>query len=1026
MKRKLMMFLALFFIGIGIVTAQTQVRGTVVDDAGEPVIGATVQIKGTTQGTVTDIDGNFNLSAPAGGTLVISYVGMQTQEVPVSANVRVVLTGDTEVLDEVLVVAYGTARRSSFTGSAVAVNADKISSAKVESLDKALSGKVAGVRVTSLTGDPGAAGSVQIRGIGSINGSTTPLYVIDGIPMTTGDYGGRVSSNVLSSINPEDIESMTVLKDAAAASLYGSRAANGVVVITTKKGKSGKTRFNVKTSTGWSNMATNSYEVMSANEFLMYQRDALEGYRLNALGALLPSQANYGNAEIQAQAKQWANDVYMTDDWSYITENKEGDNWRDLIYEGGAQSDVQFSASGGGERTNFFASVGYNNTKGLVKHREFERYSSILNLTNKATDWLELGFKNQMSYSRQMGRGDQTDQEQGLATASPLSMLLSSNPAEKAYNADGSYNMNGNFNANVKNALWAMSPDQAYITNKTIRLINNITAKVNFTENLSFTTNNSVDYFTVKHFNYWAPGSIDGASLNGLGEINHEEVSTLTTSNVFNYTNTFSDLHNLSVLAGVEAQKYDNQWHFASASDYTNDVLKDLANAQPRNATSGFVKNFMLSYLGNANYNYDNKYYAGASLRSDESSKLGKNNRRGTFYSVSGAWRYTAESFLENDVLTDGRIRFSYGTNGTLPGGSYAYMGLYNFSGTYGTRGGSYLNQLPNDDLAWEKSRNMNIGLDFTLFDRFSFSVERFHKYTKDLLLEVPTSYMTGASFITLNNGEISNSGWEFEFHGTDLLKSPLVWNVDFNLGTLKSLVEKLPEGDIIAGDGDLYIYREGEELNSFYLPTYLGVNPDNGLAQFAIDPTKPDTEDNRTYTYAQAGKKIQGSAYPKVNGGLGTSLAYKGISLNVLFTYQFGGNLFDYPGYFMKNDGLRNYSFNYSRELVGNYWQNPGDVVDNPRPVLNNPMRSDRWSTRHILSTDFVRFKELSLGYSLPQKWFSKVGLTQVDLSFIVNNLAYLYAATKDMELEVALNGYRTVDTPMARTFSFGINIGF
>jgi hypothetical protein len=213
---------------------------------------------------------------------------------------------------------------------------------------------------------------------------------------------------------------------------------------------------------------------------------------------------------------------------------------------------------------------------------------------------------------------------------------------------------------------------------------------------------------------------------------------------------------------------------------------------------------------------------------------------------------------------------------------------------------------------------------------------------------------------------EISNSGWEFEFHGTDLLKSPLVWNVDFNLGTLKSLVEKLPEGDIIAGDGDLYIYREGEELNSFYLPTYLGVNPDNGLAQFAIDPTKPDTEDNRTYTYAQAGKKIQGSAYPKVNGGLGTSLAYKGISLNVLFTYQFGGILFDYPGYFMKNDGLRNYSFNYSRELVGNYWQNPGDVVDNPRPVLNNPMRSDRWSTRHILSTDFVRFKELSLGYSL------------------------------------------------------------
>ena len=415
-----------------------------------------------------------------------------------------------------------------------------------------------------------------------------------------------------------------------------------------------------------------------------------------------------------------------------------------------------------------------------------------------------------------------------------------------------------------------------------------------------------------------------------------------------------------------------------------------------------------------------------ASLRSDESSKLGINKRRGTFYSVSGAWRFASEPFFQNDAITDGRVRFSYGTNGALPGGSYSYMGLYNFDATYGTSGGSYLSQLANNDLGWEKSKNMNIGVDFTLFDRFAFTLERFDKYTSDLLLAVPISYMTGASSITMNSGEISNRGWEFEFHGMDLLKTPLVWNMDFTLATLKATVEKLPDGDIISGDGDLYIYREKEDLYSFYLPTYLGVDPESGIAQFAIDPTKPDTEDNRTSWYSRAGKMVQKSAYPKLSGGLGNTFSYKGLSLNVLLTYQFGGNLFDYPNYFFKNDGLRIYSFNNAKELVGNYWQKPGDIVDNMRPIYNNPRRSDRWSTRHIMSTDFIRLKELSFGYSLPKQWYSSIGLSNVELSFVANNLTYLYSATKNTELEVSINGYRTVDTPMARTFSFGINVGF
>ena len=352
MKRKLMLFMSLLLISIGMATAQTQVKGVVVDETGEPVIGATILIKGTSQGTITDFDGNFALTTQPGATLVVSYVGMNTQEVAAGPNMRIVMVSDAEILDEVLVVAYGTAKKSTFTGSASAVSSESITSARVESVDKALNGKVSGVRVTSLTGDPGSSGHIQIRGIGSITGSTSPLYVIDGIPMTTGDYGSRVSSNTLSSLNPEDVESMTVLKDAAAASLYGSRAANGVVIITTKKGKSGKTKFNLKMNTGLSNMATNSYEMMSGTEYANYHKAALEGYYLQYFGeGMSPSQPNYGDATAIADAKQFAEDTYLDLDYSNVTEVKDGDNWRDLIYDGGNQSEVQFSASGGGEKT---------------------------------------------------------------------------------------------------------------------------------------------------------------------------------------------------------------------------------------------------------------------------------------------------------------------------------------------------------------------------------------------------------------------------------------------------------------------------------------------------------------------------------------------------------------------------------------------------------------------------------------------------------------------------------------------------
>ncbi|MFW5872871.1 MAG: SusC/RagA family TonB-linked outer membrane protein, partial [bacterium] len=844
MKKVLLALSFLMVFGLGNLLAQAQtITGTVTgSDDGEPIPGVSVFVEGTTVGTITQPDGTYSINVPDDAeTIVFSFVGMQTQEVPYEgqSTIDVAMVSEAVAMDEVIVVAYGTSTRTSFTGSASNVNTEGLASSKAETVDKALAGKVSGVRVTSNTGDPGSEGDMQIRGIGSITGNTKPLYVVDGIPINTGDYGERASSNILSTLNPEDIESMTVLKDAAAASLYGSRAANGVVIITTKKGKSGDTKFNLKVSHGWSELATESYQPMSGPEFSEYHRKSLEGYYLYLEDAILPGGANYGDATVQEEAEVWADDLLLDPGYSPISQTEEGANWRDEVYDGGSDTEYQFSTSGGNEKTNFYASLGYRDVEGVVRNFEFERYTGTLNLENKSTDWLDLGFKSQLAYTDQIGRGDQTDQEQGISTSSPLSLLFMSNPTEKVYNEDGTYNNSGSFVSSVGNAVRALSKDEAYIENKTYRALNNASARIQILPELAFKSTNSLDYTLVRHFNYWGPNSVDGASLNGLGERQNNEVISMTSSNVLTFNKSFENVHNIEALGGFETQKFTNDFEFMSASDYSTDKLIELGNAQPRTATSAIYERYMQSSFGNVNYNYNNRYYFGGSLRSDESSQLGADNRLGVFYSVSGSWRFSEESFVDSEFLTDGKIRLSYGTNGNLPGNSYGHLGLYYFGSEYGGMPAIYLDQVENPDLGWEKSNNLNVGFDLTLLKRVSVAAEYYSKYTEDLLLDVPASYYTGVNESTRNFGEISNTGIDFELAAYDVFAdSDFGWDINFNFSSLEAMVEKLPDGkDIIRGDGNLYLYSEGEGLYSFYLPTYHGVESETGLAQFLIDP---------------------------------------------------------------------------------------------------------------------------------------------------------------------------------------------
>ena len=904
------------------------------------------------------------------------------------------------------------------------VEGDQLNVPGAESIDKSLAGKVSGVRVTSTTGDPGASGEIQIRGIGSINGTTTPLYVIDGIPLSTGDFGHYANtSNILSTINPEDIENITILKDAAAASLYGSRAANGVVIITTKQGKTGKTKFEFKASQGWSAMASNSFEMISGPEFHKYEQLAIEN-NIKEFYNLLPGQSNYGNADTLAFYQPEID--YYKESWSTTIDSTVNTDWRDVIYRHGKQSDYQLAASGGNEKTRFYIGGGYTDITGMVANSDFKRYSGRVNVSNTATNWLNLSLNQALSFTQQNGFRDQSDQVQGIGYTSPLGILYQSNPTAPKYDENGERYPGAHF--------WylghpedLLDPHEQFIRSNTYRSLTNGSALIKFSDNLSFKTTAGLDWMQAENFEYWGPMSVDGESTNGLGDYRVYTNIDMTSSNVLNFEKSYGN-NNVNILAGAEIASTTQKYLNAQVINYSNDKLPELGNGQPDVADSYIDHVNLISYFSNVSYNYADKYYLSGSIRTDGSSCLGIDNRWATFWSGSASWRFSKEVLLEdNDILTDGKLRFSYGTNGNLPPFWYEHLPLYSFSGGYGANPAIYVDQPGNAELGWEKSNNMNIGLDLNILGRFGIVIEYYNKLTEGLLLDRPISYITGFESTWQNVGKIQNNGLELEIHTVNISSANgLNWRTDFTLTSQNSIVKELPNGeDLITGDGDLFIYRENEDMYSFYLPTYLGVDPQDGYAYFAIDPDAPDTPENRTRSYFQAGRSIVGKAYPDLIGGLNNSFSFKGLNLSFLFTYSFGGNMFDYPGYFSHHDGFRLGSFSVAKDVEGNYWTKEGDVVDNPMPNLSNPNRSDKWSTRHILSTDYVRLKELKFGYTVPSSISNKLYVDNMEVYMKGTNL-WLWSKEKDIDPEVTLNGYRTVDTPLARTISVGVNLNF
>lgn len=1017
MKRKLTMML-LCIMGWVVALAQTAISGKVVSaQDGEPIIGAAVKVKGASQGVVTNLEGQFSINAKAGATLVFSYVGMQTKEAAAKNGMKVELSSDDQLLDEVMVVAYGTTTKKSFTGSASSLRPGDMSLEKA-SLVKSLNGKMAGVTVGGATGDPGADQRIQIRGIGSINGSTQPLYVVDGIPVLSerGEItSGLKSQSILATLNPDDIESMTVLKDAAAASLYGSRAANGVIIITTKKGKAGATKVTYDGEFGWSNIAVQgALKMMNSQQLKNYMKAALQGYFVFLAG--------FSEEDAWAAAEEEINVPWEQGGWLHDPTCATSTDWSKEVYRNGFQTNHQVGISGGNEKTQFFASFGYNKANGTVKASEFERYSGRLNVDHKINNWLKVGLKQMISFTNTEGFRDQNDQAQGFGTSAPLSIMHSSDPTAPVKNADGSYNEDVAFGQGTNpNLMWQGKLNEwtEFDKSKTMRSLTNADIEVKLPYNFILRSIFGYDYISNAEHEFWAPESVNGSSVQGLSARYDFSNHTLTSSSTLNWAQDFG-LHSIQALGGFELEDKSIEDMYAASKKLPSYKLPQLSNGVPEDCGGSISESSMMSWLANANYNYDNKYYLSASFRRDGSSRLAAENRWANFWSVSGAWRISGESFLkDNPLFSDLKVRLSYGTNGNLPTGYFDYMGRYSTFYGYGTNGAYYWSVLSNPNLGWEKSKNLNIGIDWQLFNRVNLTVEYYNKVTTDMLFDVPTSFVTGFSSKTSNLGKLVNKGFEFTVSSQNLTGA-LTWNTDFNFTVQSTKVDELPEGnDVQYGDGNMYLLREGESLHTFYLPEFVGVDPETGLGEFWIDPS--DHEKGKTNYYSKAGKTIVGKALPDFQGGITNRFAYKGFDLSFMISFQGGGSMFDYPGYFLKySDGMRVGSFNMDAEVDGNYWTKPGDIVDYPRPIYGNPFRSDRFSSRTIRSTDNIRMRDITFGYKVPIK---KSVIENLRVYFRASNPFMIYSATKNIDPDVDINGYRQTDTPPTRSFVFGLN---
>lgn len=962
------------------------VQGRITGPDGEPVAGATVKLKGTTKVSVTDGDGNFKFIGLKEGdyTIEVSSIGYQAYSHAIAvktqnAAVNIALKKSISSLNDVVVTAYGSQRKSSFTGSVSTLGPKELEGSPRSTIEENLQGNVAGVVVSNGSGQPGAAPNVRIRGVGSINAESSPLYVVDGIPLSSVD---------LNSFNTNDIAGMTVLKDAAAASLYGSRAANGVIIITTRKGAAGKTAFNVTVQSGYTQV------VNSKDDHPLNTTEELQLFRESWLNA--GKDIASFNAEI---AKQGIDTTVNT-------------NWFKELTRNGGYQQFNLSASGGTGKTTYFLSGGYYNMKSPLLGSAYTRYNFDARINTQATERLSL----QVGLMTGMSRSN-TVSDAG-SNANPVRAYKRYEPWLRVYLPDGSYDLSYSNNYNpVAFTLENRHPSDNY------NLLGNVGLKYRILKGLTFENQNSVDFKYNETLDYNKAGIGTARTNGGSATYSTQRAISLVSTNILRYLYDWGYNH-VEAFVGYEAQsvKYSdvglsktnfipNSYTLSNAA-----VLVDGTNTATSNALTGLFSNM--------SYSYRSKYYLSGSLRRDGSSRFGAEKRYGNFWSVGASWNIAAESFMDNiRAFSQLRLRASYGANGNQSIGDFASRGLYANTASYNNNPGYYLTQYGNNELTWEKNRPFNVGLDFGLFkDRLQGSVEYFNRVTSSLLLDLPVSATNGVTSITKNVGSVRNSGIEIDLTSYNIVASAaqgFAWNTHVTFSTLNNKITKLLS-PIVSSP---YIREQGGDYYQFYMPGFAGANPDNGEALFYTDETKQAT----TNDYTKATRYRQGSALASFVTGMTNTFSYKGFTFSFQLYGNFGSKIYDNWGTSTYTDGASTFgpTAALNRFYYDNRWMAAGQTGKLPKVVYKGVSPST--SSRFLYDGTYVRLRDITLGYDLSSGIAQRVKMSSARLYLrSTNPFTYVKDKRLTFDPEVGIEGQVDQNAPIYRTIILGLDLRF
>ena len=976
------------------------VSGTVSDNAGLPLPGVSVLVKGSKTGTQTDFDGKFSIKANANQTLVLSYIGMKSQEVSAnSTTINVKLKDETNVLDAVVVVGYGTQTKKRSTDAISRVTAKDIQQIPVANVQNALVGKLAGVQVTQTNGKVEGGISIRVRGAASISAGKEPLYVLDGVPLiTTNESSNGAPTNPLLTLSTNEIESIDVLKDASSAAIYGARGANGVVIITTKRGKEGKGTFTINMSQGVSE-ATKKRKWLNAKQYVELFTEA----SINELGDATDAEDNF---DFLAQGTDWRN-------------NEVDSDWQDTAFQRGHTKDVDFSTSGGDANTKYFFSGAYNNTNGIINSNSLERITARTNVSHKVTDRFTVGMN--LSFSRAQINRVQDDN----AFTTPLQTVAQS-PLSPIRLEDGTANPNtlyANYLLAIDNSFW-----KTLIRRVTGKVYGEFKISSHFKANSDFSydlMSQSEDSWNGKNTPFQATdGDVFASSVNN---------ETYITSNYITYDQTLADKHSINAVVGMEFNKFNRRYQEVTSIYFPNDNFQTIDGGAEVNGGRGNETDYtFVSQFGRVSYSFDNKYLFKASIRRDGSSRFGINNRFGTFPAVSAGWVVSEESFLkENKVVSYLKIKSSWGKLGNAEIGNFASRQFYR-PNSYNLRTGLTFDQAGNPNLTWEKSAQIDLGTEIGLFNRVNLEFDYYKKTTDGLLFNVPLALSSGTTTINQNIGELVSKGVEFVINTKNIDSENFKWSTSLNITTNNSIVSALPNNNVDVIN-TFTINRVGENVSSFYLKEYAGVDPANGDALFYLNTKNADGTLNRATTnnYGAAQRVIAGNPFPTLMSGLTNTINYKGLDFTFTFQGEWGASIYNSAGLYQSV--AADYFDNQSIDQL-NRWRKPGDITNVPQARLNGGNGTGH-STRFLDNSDFIRLRNMTIGYTLPNKVIKDLGMssvrfyaTGVNLLTFTNYSGYDPEARRD-DVDgsgVGRIGEEFYSAPPARTIALGVNINF